>query len=132
MIICYTVPQIRYVTDVTVIHFGPFFAILPSPPPPPLLWFRYNSSKFHHCEISIAILVLDKESPHLPPKAPKRPTSKRVNVPYFNYNLTCVRQSRHSFIQLKVIVLAQKCSKQFTNFHGKQLQQSPFSLKLQS
>ena len=111
--------------------FWAIFCHFTLPPPLPLLWFRYNSAKFH-CEISIAILVLDKESPHLPPKAPKRPTSKRVNVPYFNYNLTCVRQSRHSFIQLKVIVLAQKCSKQFTNFHGKQLQQSPFSLNLQS
>ena len=29
MIICYTVPEIWWVTDVIIFHFGPFFALLP-------------------------------------------------------------------------------------------------------
>ena len=30
--ICYTVPEIWCVTDVTIFHFGPFFALLPNSP----------------------------------------------------------------------------------------------------
>ena len=29
MIICYTVPEIWYMTDIIIFHFGPFFALLP-------------------------------------------------------------------------------------------------------
>ena len=45
MIKCYTVPEIWYVMDVIIFHFGPFFALLPNSPknspftlpPPPFL-----------------------------------------------------------------------------------------------
>ena len=30
MITCYTIPEIRWVTDVIIFHFGPFFALLPT------------------------------------------------------------------------------------------------------
>ena len=30
MIICYTVPEIWYMTDIIIFHFGPFFDLLPS------------------------------------------------------------------------------------------------------
>ena len=60
MIICYTVPQIWHMMDVTVmLHFGLFFALLPPPfppsppplppsppPPPPFPWKRKISKKW--------------------------------------------------------------------------------------
>ena len=51
MIICYTIPEIWHMTDVTVIfHFGLFFALLP-PTSPKNENFKKNEKKawrYHH------------------------------------------------------------------------------------
>ena len=57
-IICYTVPEIWHMTDVTIFHSEPFFGLLPPPPPPPYplpntRWIKIKKIKKTHGDIII-------------------------------------------------------------------------------
>ena len=72
MIICYTVPEIWYMTNVTFIfHFGLSFALYPPPPPPP---HPTNSPKNQDLKKMENIIILQMctkhyDLPHLKTKS---------------------------------------------------------------
>ena len=132
MIVCYTVPEIWYVMDLIIFHFGPFFALFPPNSPkkilkkfkkcqeisfytsvPKIMITCYTVPQIWHVTNVIVIFHFGLFFALLPPNSPKNQNLKKIkkmllppNSPE-NQNLKKMKKTAGD------IIILQMCNKNY-------------------